>query len=181
MRRTRQLQRTHWLLSKRKPMWRRGKRRTGHDRNCVPPAANGNRVRSTASPNHRIPEPSYSARRLLRYNYNGRTRTPKGCQWGLWYCSPCCRRNVPEVRWCSAQHNCGSTACSDRSPIPMRKAPCYTTSRYTYVVRTWINIQLAIMGSISSLRILFVVLGHIDHLWYGNSVEMTESLSGSQL
>jgi len=73
MRRTRQLQRTHWLLSKRKPMWRRGKRRTGHDRNCVPPAANGNRVRSTASPNDRIPEPSYSARRLLRYNHNGRT------------------------------------------------------------------------------------------------------------
>ena len=164
------LERIAWLLSSGKQLRRFCEPCSSHHCHSICPAAD-----------HIYTEADRRTRRLLRYNYNGRTRTPKGCQWGLWYCSPCCRRNVPEVRWCSAQHNCGSTACSDRSPIPMRKAPCYTTSRYTYVVRTWINIQLAIMGSISSLRILFVVLGHIDHLWYGNSVEMTESLSGSQL
>jgi hypothetical protein len=34
---------------------------------------------------------------------------------------------------------------------------------------------------VPSLSILFVVLGHIDQLWYGNGVEMAEGLSESQL
>jgi hypothetical protein len=75
MRRTWQFQRTHRLLPKRKSMRRRSKRRTSHDRDRISPAANGCRVRSTTSPNDRIPRPKCGARRFLRHNHNGRARS----------------------------------------------------------------------------------------------------------
>jgi hypothetical protein len=75
MRRTWQFQRTHRLLPKRKPMRRRSKRRTSHDCDRISPAANSCRVRSTTSPNDRIPRPECGARRLLRHNHNGRARS----------------------------------------------------------------------------------------------------------
>ena len=120
MRRSRQLERTDRLLPKRKPMRRRGKRRTSHDCDRIPPAANSCRVRSTTSSNDRIPQPGPGTRRLLRYNHNGRTRSAESGARRMRHDIDCCRSTESESARCRRRRSCAVPAYSARKDVQRR-------------------------------------------------------------
>ena len=120
MRRTWQLQRINRLLPKRKPMRRRGKRRTSHDRDRIPPAANSCRVRSTTSSNDRIPQPGPGTRRLLRYNHNGRARFTESGARRMRHNIDRCRSTEPESARCGRWRSCAVHASSARQDVQWR-------------------------------------------------------------
>jgi len=120
LRRSWQLQRIDWLLPKRKPMRRRSKRRTSHDRNRIPPAANSCRVRSTTSSNDRIPQPGPGTRRLLRYNHNGRARSTKSGARRMRYDIDRCRSTESESARCRRRCSCAVHASSARQDVQWR-------------------------------------------------------------
>jgi len=142
MRRSRQLERTDRLLPKRKPMRRRSKRRTSHDRNRIPPAANGCRVRSTTSSNHRIPQPGPGTRRLLRYNHNGRARSTKSGARRMRYDIDRCGSTESASTGRRCRRSCAVPASSARQDVQwrvMRDDRCcneftnYEFTRYDFV------------------------------------------------
>jgi len=120
MRRSWQLERTDRLLPKRKPMRRRSKRRTSHDRDRIPPAANGCRVRSTTSSNDRIPQPGPGTRRLLRYNHNGRARSTESGARRMRHNIDRCGSTGSESARCRCWRGCAVPASSARQDVQWR-------------------------------------------------------------
>ena len=120
MRRSWQLERTDRLLPKRKPMWRCSKRRTSHDRNRIPPAANSCRVRSTTSSDDRIPQPGPGTRRLLRYNHHGWARSTESGKRRMRHDIDCCGSTESESARCRRWRSRAVLASSARQDVQWR-------------------------------------------------------------
>jgi hypothetical protein len=101
-------------------MRRSSKRRTGHDRDCISPAANSRCVRSTGSSNDRIHPAECSARRLLRYDYHERARPTESGARRMRHNIDRCGSTKFESAGCRCRCGCAIPTLSARQDVQWR-------------------------------------------------------------
>jgi hypothetical protein len=136
---------TDWLLSKWKHLRRNRQRCSSHNGDCVSATTDG----------HCLCEPSTtynccqqstksSARRLLRNDYNGWTRSTQGSAGRLWNNSDCSGSTRPESVWYRHNHLCGDgtlRCCKNVQQVIVSEAVCFRWKRrprsYFYEVMSY--------------------------------------------